>query len=81
LQIKKLAWQCQRGTQELDRLLVNYLEKNYLSASFAEQEDFRQLLMLEDSQLLQLFFIEHEKDQQTLDYLVKKIRDSAAVYP
>jgi antitoxin CptB len=74
----KLKWQCRRGTQELDKLLLGYLEKDYLHAMPDEQQHFQQLLNLEDSELLQLFFSVH-KEQHFLNYLVEKIRHSAII--
>lgn len=74
----KLKWQCRRGTQELDKLLLNYLEQNYLNAPLVEQQHFQQLLDLEDNELLQLFFSEHNENQRDLNYLVEKIRRNAS---
>ena len=73
----KLKWQCRRGTQELDKLLLNYLEKDYAKATLAEQQHFQLLLDLEDSELLQLFFTDQKENQRELNYLVEKIRHSA----
>lgn len=73
----KLKWQCRRGTQELDKLLLNYLAHNYLTAPLAEQQRFQQLLDLEDSELLQLFFTAPSLDKGDLNYLIEKIRRSA----
>lgn len=75
----KLKWQCRRGTQELDSLLICYLENNYVTAPLAEQQHFQQLLDLEDSELLRLFFTEYDENQRGLNYLIEKIRHSATV--
>ena len=72
--LAKLKWQCRRGTQELDKLLLSYLERDYSNALLTEQQHFQQLLDLEDSELLQLFFSEHITSQRELNYLVEKIR-------
>lgn len=73
----KLKWQCRRGTQELDKLLLSYLEKNYANAPPVEQQHFQQLLDLEDNELLQLFFSAELSNQGELNYLIEKIRSSA----
>jgi succinate dehydrogenase flavin-adding protein (antitoxin of CptAB toxin-antitoxin module) len=78
--MKKLQWQCRRGTQELEQLLIRYLEREYLNATPAEQQDFQQLLDLEDSQLLELFFTEIDSDLGGLNYLIEKIRHCASNY-
>lgn len=88
--LTKLKWQCRRGTQELDKLLIHYLENSYANAPLTEQQEFQQLLKLEDSELLHLFFTHDlylmtaspQKDwqsytpQQELSNLVAKIRSA-----
>ena len=44
----RLRWRCRRGMKELDRLLSAYLERDFPSASAAEQSGFRELLELQD---------------------------------
>ena len=51
-ELAKLRWQCRRGMKELDLLLEAYLAGDYLQADAAEKERFRQLLQLEDDELL-----------------------------
>jgi antitoxin CptB len=77
LQLSKLKWQCRRGTQELDKLLLNYLEKDYPNAALIEQQQFQQLLVLEDSQLLELFFSQTDQNHSEFNALVEKIRHPA----
>lgn len=48
----QLYWQCRRGSLELDLLLKNYLEKDYLVASEQKRQQFAELLKLEDDDLL-----------------------------
>lgn len=76
----KLKWQCRRGTQELDKLLLSYLEKDYAAAPVTEQQHFQQLLDLEDNELLQLFFSAELSNQGELNYLIEKIRHCASNY-
>ena len=75
----KLKWQCRRGTQELDKLLLSYVETEYLNAAPAEQQQFQVLIDLEDNELLQLFFTESDSEQRGLNHLIEKIRLSATV--
>jgi succinate dehydrogenase flavin-adding protein (antitoxin of CptAB toxin-antitoxin module) len=63
----------------LDQLFTGYLEKNYLTANSAEQQHFQQLLDLEDSELLQLFFTQQDSDQRGLNDLIEKIRHSTTL--
>lgn len=48
----QLYWQCRRGSLELDLLLKNYLENDYLHATESERQQFVALLKLEDDDLL-----------------------------
>jgi antitoxin CptB len=50
-ELGKLRWRCRRGMKELDVLLARYVEERFRSASHAEQEAFRRLLELEDTEL------------------------------
>jgi antitoxin CptB len=51
-ELAKLKWQCRRGCLELDLLLSQYLETTYSTASNNEKLHFKELLFLEDSELL-----------------------------
>lgn len=44
----KLRWRCRRGSLELDRLLMRYLEQGYPGASAPERLAFEAILALED---------------------------------
>lgn len=48
----QLYWQCRRGSLELDLLLKRYLENDYLHATKQKQQQFAELLKLEDEDLL-----------------------------
>jgi antitoxin CptB len=48
----KIRWQCRRGALELDLLLENYLETEYLTADEEEKKMFVELLKLDDYELL-----------------------------
>lgn len=43
-ELQRLRWQCRRGMLELDCLFSDYLDKDYLSASDDERQQFRWLL-------------------------------------
>jgi len=48
----QLRWQCRRGCKELDVLLINYLEQQYPNAPLIQQQQFEQILNLDDNALL-----------------------------
>lgn len=52
MKLTQLYWQCRRGCLELDLLLKKYLENDYLNATPQQQFTFKQLLQLEDDELL-----------------------------
>ncbi|MGB4498292.1 MAG: succinate dehydrogenase assembly factor 2 [Methylococcaceae bacterium] len=52
MKTSQLYWQCRRGSLELDLLLKNYLENQYLQATELERQQFAALLKLEDDELL-----------------------------
>ncbi len=70
----KLAWQCRRGTLELDLLLHRYLDQQFPSAAAAEQQAFQTLLNLEDDVLIGLLLGEQQAESKSLRLLVQKIR-------
>ena len=45
----QLRWRCRRGTQELDRLLLGFLENAYPRISPQMQQTFQDFLEMEDS--------------------------------
>ena len=53
-EISRLRWLCRRGMKELDVILTRYLDQGYLSATEAEQAQFRALLEMPDPDLYNL---------------------------
>jgi len=56
LKVRRLRWRCRRGSLELDRLLMSYLEQGYSCASDAERLAFEALLALDDLVLARYLF-------------------------
>ena len=50
MKTSQLYWQCRRGSLELDLLLKNYLENDYLQATEPKRQQFAELLKLEDDE-------------------------------
>jgi antitoxin CptB len=50
--LNQLRWRCRRGTLELDLILSRYLQQHYATSSPEQQQAFRELLSLEDSELM-----------------------------
>ena len=69
LNINQLRWRCRRGTQELDLLLLTYLEQQFSASSTELQQSFNELLFLEDNCLQDYLFgntVPERKDFQIL---------------
>lgn len=70
----KLYWQCRRGTQELDLLLLRYLESQFDLADKNEQTCFIELLALEDDVLINLLLSDVLVESSTMKTLLGKMR-------
>jgi antitoxin CptB len=77
-ELARLKWQCRRGTKELDFLLNRYLETGYLIADQGERDLFKELLGLEDDQLIGILMGDWEA--VGMEDLVEKIRTTAHVF-
>lgn len=53
-ELRRLRWRCRRGMQELDLLLMGYLDHCYTAASAGEQAAFEYLITLQDPEILAL---------------------------
>ena len=71
----KLYWQCRRGTQELDLLLLRYLESQFDLADKNEQTCFIELLALEDDVLINLLLSDVLVESSTMNTLLGKMRE------
>jgi antitoxin CptB len=71
--LAKLQWQCRRGTKELDLLLQNYLQTEYLQSTAEEKTLFAELLNLEDDQLYAYFLEKNKSRLEQLMPLINKI--------
>ncbi|MCK5898975.1 MAG: succinate dehydrogenase assembly factor 2 [Methylococcales bacterium] len=71
---KHLQWQCRRGTQELDKLLLTYLNTVYPAATPQEQQLFEQFLSLEDNLLLAFLLSEKYPKESKFAKLIVNIR-------
>jgi len=49
-----LRWRCRRGMQELDVLLMRFVDRHYAEVSAAEQAAFRELLTMPDPDIFSL---------------------------
>ena len=72
----QLAWRCRRGMQELDLLLLRWLERHYGGASLAQRARFAQLLDLPDPELAALLLGARPPADPALGGLLGEMRGS-----
>ena len=68
-----MRWRCRRGTQELDLLLLTYLEHEYPHATPVQQQSFQDFLELEDSCLQQFLLGDAVPERDDFTELVSHI--------
>lgn len=69
--IGKLRWRCRRGMRELDAAMLAYLDHHYKDADDDEQHQFRQLLELQDPELMGLVSGKHSNP--AFDTIIERI--------
>ena len=72
----KLRWRCRRGMQELDILLLRYVDQRFADASFEEQEAFQRLLETQDPVIYGYCF-GHQRPPEHLAALIGRITAGA----
>lgn len=77
--INQLRWRCRRGTQELDLLLLTYLETQYPLSSSEQQQSFIEFLDLEDSCLQHYLLGNKVPDRADFQVLVEKMQTAKTV--
>lgn len=73
-EIPKLRWRCRRGMKELDLVLVRFLENRYADATEAEQAAFREVLQMQDPEILAYLTGRMEPPTGALGRVVEAIR-------
>jgi antitoxin CptB len=79
-ELGKLRWRCRRGMQELDLLLVRYVNERFCGASNTEQDLFKELLETEDS-VLYAYCLGAERPPPRFAALIERITASRLAVP
>lgn len=74
----QLRWRCRRGMLELDILLNQFLDKQYLLLNDAQKNVLDQVLDYPDQLLFDLFLGHMDSSDNEVSNLVKTIRQSAS---
>lgn len=73
-ELGRLRWRCRRGTTEMDRLLLWFLDQRYVAADADTRRDFRELLEQQDPDLWRWFTGADRAPQPRWQALVDAIR-------
>ena len=73
-EMSRLRWLCRRGMKELDVVLIRYLDDGYLSATEAEQAQFRSLLEMPDPDLYNLLLGRNATSDPECKRLLQELR-------
>ena len=71
---RSLRWRCRRGMQELDVLLLRWLDRHHAAASESERGAFLALLDTEDDRLWRWFLGHEQAPDAEVAALVEHIR-------
>lgn len=77
-EMRRLRWRCRRGMQELDMLMLRYLDRRWAQAPAAERSDFERLLGTEDDRLWRWVLGHEAIDDPALKALVERIQSLPA---
>ncbi len=72
----QLRWRCRRGMQELDILLLRYLEQDFDQADHSQQQAFIALLQQQDDLLWDWLSGRHIPEQPAIAALIKQINQA-----
>lgn len=67
---------CRRGMLELDIILINFLDKEYLNISKKTLKDFSDLLEESDNNLYNWIIKNNENYDKKFEEIIKKIKES-----
>lgn len=72
----RLRWRCQRGSRELELMLLAYLERRYPQADATEQTAFERLLELPEDRLQHCLLGREALADADFTYLAGQIRSA-----
>jgi len=73
-EISRLRWRCRRGMRELDVVMLYYLDHHYVGASAPHQAAFRELVEMQDPDILDFLTGRTEPDGEALCDVLERIR-------
>ena len=74
--LRRLRWQCRRGTQELDHLLAVFLRAESAALKSGQYRHFERLLASEDDRLWDWLLQREQPEDEALCDLIAAIRSA-----
>jgi antitoxin CptB len=71
--LARLRWRCRRGMQELDLLLMRYVDRDYPLATAEHRAAFESLLTLQDPEILELLTGHVVSEDSLTRYVVERL--------
>lgn len=75
-ELNRILWRCRRGMLELDRFLLPFGEREYVSLTREQQQLFQTMLELPDPVLF-AWLMGHEEADELYKEMVELIRNAA----
>ena len=75
-QLYKIYSNCRRGMLELDIILINFIEKEYLNLDKKELDEFIHLLNESDHNLYDWIIKNNNNYDKNLEIIIKKIKEN-----
>jgi len=73
--LQKIRWRCaRRGMMEMDIILTEFFDREFLNLTEHEQETFLRLINEVDPVLWDWFFTEKKPEDLELQWMIEKIR-------
>lgn len=74
IELKRMRWRSRRGLLELDIIIERFLNSDFDTLSYEELAAYRELLTLEDNDLLDLVNAKVEADVPHLQPIIDRLR-------
>jgi len=71
--MNKLRWRCRRGMQELDLLLIAYIDNEFEAADPAIQQAFLDILGMQDPEIFHLLTGRSTSDDENIQSVINAL--------
>jgi len=71
--MNKLRWRCRRGMQELDLLLIDFIDNNFEAADPSIQQAFLDILGMQDPEIFHLLTGRSTSDDENVQSVINTL--------